>query len=268
MEARTVPREAPDGARIPVRPQLVRLASDERLVALVRCRHPAAFEVLYERYHHRVLSFCRHVLGDAAEAEDVGQHTFLAAWNDLTRSDKPIQLRAWLFTIARNRCLTVLRGRRERPTDDLQETATEGLATIVQRRQDLRDLVTDLRGLPDEQRTALVLAEIDALGHNEIAQVLGVPRPKVKALVFQARESLLATRTARETDCTEIRRQLATERGGGLRRSILRRHLRECSGCRAYPTQAGGAHSIGTASRPSGPGGAPSRYAGAGGGAG
>ena len=64
--------------------------------------------------------------------------------------------------------------------------------------------------------------------------MLDVPRPKVKALVFQARESLLANRTARETDCAEIRRQLATERGAALRRGNLRRHLHDCSGCREY----------------------------------
>ena len=110
----------------------------------------------------------------------------------------------------------------------------DGLAAIVQRRQDLRDLVSDLRRLPDDQRSALVLAEIDALSHAEIAEVLDVPRPKVKALVFQARESLVATRTARETDCAEIRQQLSTGRGAALRRRNLRRHLRQCSGCREY----------------------------------
>ena len=102
----------------------------------------------------------------------------------------------------------------------------------MQRRQELRDLLRDLRGLPDAQRTALVLAELHALSHEEIADVLGLPKDKIKALVFQARESLLASRTARETDCEEIRHQLATESGPGLRRTNLRRHLRECAGCR------------------------------------
>jgi RNA polymerase sigma factor (sigma-70 family) len=210
------------------------MASDERLVGLIRAGHPAAFEALYERYHHPVLSYCRHMLSDQAEAEDVVQHAFLAAWRDLMRSEKPIQLRAWLFAIARNRCLTVLRARREHRAEEVEELATEGLASIVQRRQDLRDLVSDLRRLPEDQRVAIVLAEIEALGHAEIAEVLGVPKLKVKALVFQARESLINTRTARETDCVEIRRQLATEHGGGLRRGHLRRHLRDCSGCREF----------------------------------
>jgi RNA polymerase sigma factor (sigma-70 family) len=218
-------------------PQLLRLATDARLVALVRERNPAAFEAIYNRHHRAILSFCRHMLGDAQEAEDAVQQTFLAAYSDLISSDKPIHLRAWLFTIARNRCYSLLRSRREQPTDDLEEPITEGLASQVQRRQDLRDLVVDLRRLPDDQRAALVLAELDALSHDEIATALDVPREKVKALVFQARESLVASRTARETDCTEIREQLATQRGGALRRGNLRRHLRECAGCRDFRRQ-------------------------------
>ena len=81
---------------------------------------------------------------------------------------------------------------------------------------------------------SLVLAEMDALTHEQIGEVLGVSREKVKALVFQAREALIASRSARETDCEEIREQLATARGGALRRGTLRRHLSECPGCRDY----------------------------------
>ncbi len=218
-------------------PQLLRLATDARLVALVRERNPAAFEAVYNRHHRAILSFCRHMLGDPQEAEDAVQQTFLAAYSDLIATDKPIHLRAWLFTIARNRCYTLLRGRREQPTSELEEPVTEGLASQVQRREDLRDLVVDLRRLPDDQRAALVLAELDSLSHEEIAIALGVPREKVKALVFQARESLVASRTARETDCADIREQLSTQRGGALRRGNLRRHLRECPGCREFRHQ-------------------------------
>ena len=177
------------------------------------------------------------MLGDPQEAEDALQHTFLSAYNDLISSKKQIHLRAWLFTIARNRCYSILRSRREQPAAELDEAVTEGLATQVQRRQDLRDLVVDMRSLPEEQRAALVLAELESLSHEQIGEALGVPREKVKALVFQARESLVASRAARETDCVEIREQLATQRGGALRRANLRRHLRECAGCRDFRKQ-------------------------------
>ncbi len=234
MEASAVPRLAPVGVAGITSPRLLRLASDDRLVALIRTGNRAAFEAAYNRHHKSILSFCRHMLGSKEEAEDAVQQTFLAAYNDLVSSDKSIHLRAWLFTIARNRCYTMLRARREHPSADLAEPVTEGLATQVQRRQDLRDLVGDLGRLPDEQRAALVLAEMDALSHEQIGTVLGVPTDKVKALVFQARESLVASRAARETSCVEIREQLATMHGGGLRRANLRRHLRECAGCTEY----------------------------------
>jgi RNA polymerase sigma factor (sigma-70 family) len=236
MEAGTMPGLAPAGALGLASPKL-KLAPDAHLVSLVRQGRTAAFETVYDRHHRAIRSFCRHLLGDVEEAEDAVQHTFLAAYNDLIDSEKPIRLRAWLFTIAHNRCYTLLRARREQPAADLAEVPTEGLATQVQRREDLRDLIVDLRRLPDDQRAALVLAELDALTHEEVGNVLGVPREKVKALVFQARESLVASRAARETDCTEIRKQLATLHGGGLRRRNIRRHLRECSGCRAFRTQ-------------------------------
>jgi RNA polymerase sigma factor (sigma-70 family) len=223
------------GPRVPAR--LLRLASDERLVDALRGGSEPAFEVMYTRHHRGVLSFCRHMLGSVEEAEDAVQHTFLAAYRDLLRSDKPIQLRPWLYAIARNRCLSVLRARRERATDEPVEPSTEHLSHEVERRHDLRALLGDLSRLAPDQRAALVLAELGDMSHDEIGAVLGCPKEKVKALVFQARSSLIASRTARETSCVEIREQLANLRGGSLRRNTLRRHLRDCPGCREYRDQ-------------------------------
>ena len=223
------------GPRVPAR--LLRLASDERLVDALRGGSEAAFEVIYTRHHRGVLSFCRHMLGSVEEAEDAVQHTFLAAYRDLLRSDKPIHLRPWLYAIARNRCLSVLRARRERSLDAPIEPSTEHLAHEVERRHDLRALLGDLAELAPDQRAALVLAELGDMSQDEIGAVLGCPKEKVKALVFQARSSLIASRTARDTSCAEIREQLANLRGGSLRRNTLRRHLRECPGCRDYRDQ-------------------------------
>jgi RNA polymerase sigma factor (sigma-70 family) len=234
MEASAVPREAAAGGLGLVAPRLLRAATDTRLVGLVRQGQAAAFEAIYDRYHRPIMSFCRHMLGDPEEGADAVQHTFTSAYTAIVGSDKPLLLRPWLFTIARNRCYSVLRARREHAAGDLVEPATEGLAAQVQRREDLRQLLVDLRELPDEQRGALVLAELGALSHNEIGTTLGVPPAKVKALVFQARESLIASRSARDTDCSEIRRELANGRGAALRRANLRRHLRQCQGCREY----------------------------------
>ena len=159
------------------------------------------------------------------EGEDAVQHTFAAAYRDLTDSAKPIQLKAWLYTIARNRCLSIIRARREQVSIDDAEPSVDGLSAEVQRREDLRDMLRDLQALPEDQRAALVLSELGALTHEEVAETLGVRKDKVKALVFQARESLASSRTARDADCREIQEQLAVLRGGSLRRTTLRRHV-------------------------------------------
>jgi RNA polymerase sigma factor (sigma-70 family) len=214
--------------------RLLRLASDERLVALVRRGDEGAFEALYDRHHRPILGFCRHMLGTREEAEDAVQHTFLAAFRDIAGSTKPIDLRPWLFAIARNRCLSLLRARREQVALELAQPTSDSVGATVERREDVRELLGDIALLPEDQRAALLLAELGALDHAGIASVLGCPRERVKALVFQARSSLAASREARATPCEQIRVELATASGATLRRGPLRRHLRACEGCRVF----------------------------------
>jgi len=218
-------------ARVPAigrpRPRLrfPRGRSDDALVARVRAGDERAFELVFDRYHRGLLAFCGRMLASNEEAEDALQHTFMAAYRALRSSDRPIHLKAWLYTIARNRCLSVLRTRREQVAFDDGHAAGDSLAADVDRRAELRGLLADLEQLPEEQRAALVLFELGDHTHDEIAEVLGVRRDKVKALVFQARESLAGWRRARETPCVEIREQLATARGAAFKRAGLRRHV-------------------------------------------
>jgi RNA polymerase sigma factor (sigma-70 family) len=212
----------------------LRALGDERLVARVRGGDDRAFEAIYDRHHRALLSFCRHMLGSREEAEDALQHTFAAAYRSLRSSDSVIQLKAWLYAIARNQCLSILRARREQLQLEDYSPATEGLAAEVERRGELRELLADLQRLPDDQRAALVLSELEAHSHEEIAVILGVRKDKVKALVFQARESLATSRQARDTSCREIQEQLSVLRGGALRRGPLRRHLQACTACQAF----------------------------------
>lgn len=232
-----VPARAP---RVRLPRTLLRGAGDERLVEHVRAGDRVAFEVLYDRHHRGVLAFCRHMLGGADEAEDAVQHTFVAAYRALLADDREIQLKAWLYTIARNRCLSVLRARRDQVALDHVEPllpATRGLAAEVQERDDLKALLADLQRLPEAQRAALVLAELGAHSHDEIATVLGVRPAKVKALIFQAREALMMRREAREADCGEVREQLSVLRGSALRRGGLRRHVEQCPGCSTFEAE-------------------------------
>ena len=207
---------------------------DERLVEQLRRGNEAAFEVLYDRHHAGVLSYCRHMLGSRDEAEDALQQAFISAHAAIVSSDKPIRFKAWIYTISRNRCLSMLRARREQPSDELDPVSTAGLGEEVQQRADLKELLADMHELPEDQRAALILSELGDLSHSEVAQVIGCEATKVKSLVFQARSGLIERRQARETPCEEIREQLATLRGGSLRRGPLRRHLKACPGCSEF----------------------------------
>lgn len=211
------------------------LSRDARLVARVKRGDSSAFEELHARHQPAILAFCRHLTGNREDAEDAVQHTFLAVYRRIVESDDVLELRPWLFAVARNRSLSLLRARRDRVvTNPDAATAFDGLAVEVERRQELRDLVCDMSRLPEPQRAALVLSQLDALSYREIGSVLEVPAEKVKALVFQARSSLASTREAREAPCFEIRSEIATARGSGLRRRLLRRHVGQCDGCREF----------------------------------
>jgi RNA polymerase sigma factor (sigma-70 family) len=240
MRAASIPARAP---AVPLRSRrLLALSGDARLVEQVRRGNEAAFEVIFGRHAPAILAFCRHMLGTREEAEDAVQHTFAAAYRDLQRGgDRDIALKPWLFAIARNRCVSVLRARRETPVAveklESQAPSGAGLAEQVEERAELRHLLDDVRELPDEQRAALLLTELGDLSQAEVAGVLACEVSRVKGLVFRARSGLIARREARETPCESIREQLATLRGGALRRSELRLHLRECPGCRAYREQ-------------------------------
>jgi RNA polymerase sigma factor (sigma-70 family) len=235
MEASALQRQR--GAILPRSRRLLAALSDDKLVDQVRRGNATAFEVVYDRHTRGILSFCRHMLGSREEAEDAVQQTFASAFTDLQSNDRPIKLKAWLYTIARNRCLSVLRARREHAAELEDLPAIGGLSDQVQQRADLRELLADLRDLPDDQREALVLYEIGDLSQAEVANVIGVEPVKVKALVFQARSTLIENREARDIPCREIREQLATATGGALRRGPLRRHLKACEGCREYRDQ-------------------------------
>lgn len=223
-----------------VRPGLrpgLRFSTDDRLIGLVRRGDPTAFEILYERHASELLSFCRYMLGSRQDAEDAVQATFASAYKALTADERAIVLRPWLFAIARNACLSVLRQRRPRGEGDEDVASHEDPHVHVEQSEDLRTLLEGIRELPERQRSALVLAELHGLSHEEIGTLLGVRASQVKSYVYQARSTLISERQARSADCLEIREELSTARGAALLKSRLRRHLRSCADCSAYADQ-------------------------------
>jgi RNA polymerase sigma factor (sigma-70 family) len=212
----------------------LRLTGDERLVELIRRGDADAFTTAYERHSPGLLSFCTYLLSSRPDAEDAVQATYSAAYRAMMADRRPITLRPWLFAIARNESLDILRRRRTTVQLNGEVALTGDPVKQLEVREELRHITEDVRRLPERQRTALVLAELEGLSQAEIGIVLGVRAEQVKAFIYQGRSSLLSERAAREADCEDVREELATARGAALRRRHLRRHLRSCSACHDY----------------------------------
>ena len=220
---------------------LLRLQSDERLVALTRRGNQAAFESLVARYQTRLLAFCRHMLGSREDAEDVLQEVFAAAFNAMVADERPINVRPWLYRIARNRSLNHLRRQQAIGVDSMDvHLAEHGVTTAdkVHRREEFRQLIGDVQDLPETQRTALLLREIDALSYDQIAEAMETTVPSVKSLLVRARVSLAEAAEARKLSCEQVRLELG-EVAEGLKRTSapVRRHVRGCDRCTVFRKQ-------------------------------
>ena len=220
---------------------LLRLQSDERLIALTRRGHHGAFEALVQRYQPRLLAFCRHMLGSQEDAEDVLQEVFTAAFNAVLADDRPINARPWLYRIARNRSLNHLRRPQPAGQDSMDVFERDGgttTADTVHKREEFRQIVADVHELPETQRTALLLREIDALSYDQIAEAMDTTVPSVKSLLVRARVSLAEAAEARLLTCGEVREELGRVAEGLARTTApVRRHLKVCDRCRIFRTE-------------------------------
>ncbi len=223
------------------RSPLLRLQSDERLVALTRRGSHHAFEALVARYESRLLAFCRHMLASKEDAEDVLQEVFAAAFNAMLADERAINVRPWLYRIARNRSLNHLRRAQAVGVDSMDIHLAEGGLTTADkahRREEFRQLISDVQDLPETQKTALLLREIDALSYDQIAEAMETTVPSVKSLLVRARVSLAEAAEARGLSCAQVRTELG-EVAEGLTRTTapVRRHLRTCERCQYFRKQ-------------------------------
>ena len=220
---------------------LLKLQSDERLIAMTRRGQHAAFETLCARYNTRLLSFCRHMLASKEDAEDVLQEVFAAAFNAVLADDRPINVRPWLYRIARNRSLNHLRRATATGVDSMDiHFAENGLSTSdkVLRRESFRELIADVHELPETQRTALLLREIDSLSYEQISEAMETTVPSVKSLLVRARISLAEAAEARQLSCEQVRLELGETAEGLTKLSTsARRHVRGCDRCASFKKQ-------------------------------
>ena len=165
-----------------------------------------------------------------------------AAFNAMLADDRPINVRPWLYRIARNRSLNHLRRIQAVGVDSMDVHLSDNGATTadkVHEREEFRVLVGDIHDLPETQRTALVLREMDALSYEQIAEAMETTVPSVKSLLVRARVSLAEAAEARLLSCDEVRIELG-EVAEGLRRRpspLVRRHLRSCKRCSSFQVQ-------------------------------
>jgi DNA-directed RNA polymerase specialized sigma24 family protein len=205
--------------------------SDELLVERVRAGSPAAVDALFERYHLPLLAFCRHMLGRRDRAEGAVRDSFGQSLGAVRKHDRPVHLKALLFTIARNRSLAMLESSPARAGDGLE---LDGLDPLLRRDAELRALAGVVASLPPDQRAALLLAQLGRHTGEEIATIVGAPREKLAALVGQARMTVAGVEKPADWSCAQALSELAGN-DGHPRRDAVRRHLADCRSCDAFP---------------------------------
>jgi len=219
----------------------LRLRSYEQLVNLFRSGSEDAFRVIHDRYRQRLFSYSRQMLGGSgSDAEDVMQDVFLRAYRALRADERPVSLRSWLYRVAHNRCIDTLRRPTPEASDvfEMSRPPAHDPCDAAERREDLRRLVADVRRLPDQQRSALLMREMDGMSYADLAHALDTSVPAIKSLLVRARIGLVEAIEARDADCADIRHDLAASYDKGVRSSgRARKHLRDCDGCTTYRAQ-------------------------------
>jgi RNA polymerase sigma factor (sigma-70 family) len=168
---------------------VLRCQPDSRLAALVRAGYGEAFEEIARRYGHSLTAFAGSIV-PAHRAEDVVQEALVKAYRSLPKADPNLNLRPWLYTIVRNTALNDLRDERSHERLDENWDGVPQPPEVAARRAELAVLFERIKGLPPQQREALVERELEGRSHEEIATAIGTTPGAVRALIFRARSAL------------------------------------------------------------------------------
>jgi RNA polymerase sigma-70 factor (ECF subfamily) len=161
---------------------------DAALVALIRQGSDRAFNLLIDRHQQAVRGFLRRLIGNAADADDIAQETFLAAWEGAGRFQGGSSVRSWLCAIAWRKARSAQRSwfrRRAREADSHEELQARASA------EDRLAVRQALMTLPLDQRAAVALCLAEGFSHAEAAEALGAPLGTVKSHVTRGRAQLL-----------------------------------------------------------------------------
>jgi RNA polymerase sigma factor (sigma-70 family) len=213
-------------------------SSDEHLARAVARGHEDAFAELYRRHHQALYRYCRSILRDAEEAEDALQSAMAKAFAALRDRERDLAVRPWLFRIAHNEAITLLRRRRTQNLHAEQlawhAAAAQSVAPeqAMEQRERLATLFADLGSLAVRQRAALLMRELSGLSIEEIACALATTQGAAKQALFEARSALRDLAEGRTVDCESIRRLIDEHDGRVLRGRVVRSHLSSCTACR------------------------------------
>jgi RNA polymerase sigma factor (sigma-70 family) len=211
------------------------LLTDDRLARLAANGSAAAFSTIYKRHYQAIYRYCMSIVGNEHDALDALQETMASALRALTESDREISLRPWLFRIAHNEAITVLRRkRRETPVDEVRAQAADDSTSG---REELRELLDDLGLLTARQRSAIVMRELSGLSFDEIGTALEMSPEGAKQALYEGRHALHELRAGRELECAEIRAKISADDRRILRARGVRAHLRACAHCREFEAE-------------------------------
>ncbi|MDX6602363.1 MAG: hypothetical protein QOF13_1565 [Solirubrobacterales bacterium] len=211
------------------------LLSDARLARQATDGDERAFTAIYRRYHQDLYRFCLSILGRPEDAQEALQNTMVKALRSLPGEEREIQLKPWLFRVAHNESIDLLRKRREGPElDTAQASGAAEIAETVALRERLGRLLADLDELPERQRSALVMRELAGLGYEQIGEAFDSSASVARQTVYEARLNLRGLEAGREMGCDQVTRQLSEADGRVTRRRDIQAHLRDCAECRAF----------------------------------
>ncbi len=208
---------------------------DERIARWAARGSEAAFAVIFERHHQALHRYCHTIVGNGHDASDALQSTMLKAFRALPGETRDIALRPWLYRIAHNESISLLRARRsDRELTAAAHLGDPAAAGIVESRDRMRALAADLIELTEQQRGALLMRELGGLSFAEIASALLISAAAAKQTVYESRCVLQALQEGREMECDVVRRTLSDGDRRALRGKRLRGHLRACTGCHDF----------------------------------
>src|SRR4051812_39049500 len=216
-------------------PGLSSLLSDERLTRRAVGGDERAFAAIFRRYHQSLYRFCLAIVGNPDDASEALQNTMIKVLRALPGEERKIDLKPWLYRIAHNESIDLLRRRRETSQLDVEQIAPGyGLAEDVATRERLRRLLVDLKELPERQREVLVMRELAGLEFEEIGTALDTSGAVARQTLYEARQSLRQMEEGREMSCATVTRALSDGDGRVTRRRDVRAHLRNCAHCQAF----------------------------------